>query len=230
MDFLRNLQTVAEKEKEKQKLESEERKSQSNMKTCEKAMPINEQKESNLDLPIGDDDGSRNDTEESEDSEQKCAICWEVFAENEKMCWSRNPECSHAFHLDCIESWLLMHDRCPICRNRYLVSRAATPANAEGAPPSESSTPSRSIINPRTESANGDTIVNRLLETFRIKRSTRSERDDCLSSSRAGRSIVLSEGVVDESVVEEPEVISLPSLQPSVPIDIEKGSEQNIST
>jgi hypothetical protein len=50
-----------------------------------------------------------------------CPICLVDFQEGDTICWSHNPSCTHTFHIDCIEPWLMKHDRCPCCRNKYLV-------------------------------------------------------------------------------------------------------------
>lgn len=49
-----------------------------------------------------------------------CSICLEPYKENEEICWSKNENCTHAFHLDCMVNWLMDHDECPICRSAYL--------------------------------------------------------------------------------------------------------------
>ena len=49
-----------------------------------------------------------------------CTICLEQYKENDQICRSRNRECLHNFHLDCMMNWLLRHDECPICRSVYL--------------------------------------------------------------------------------------------------------------
>lgn len=51
----------------------------------------------------------------------ECPICLENFKENETVCWSRNPECHHAFHLTCAFSWLKENNDCPICRRPYVL-------------------------------------------------------------------------------------------------------------
>ncbi len=53
-------------------------------------------------------------------SPKTCPICMESYRTNDEIAWSRNKDCQHAFHLDCIMGWLLEHDSCPMCRNEYL--------------------------------------------------------------------------------------------------------------
>ncbi|XP_022863139.1 RING-H2 finger protein ATL13-like isoform X1 [Olea europaea var. sylvestris] len=43
-----------------------------------------------------------------------CAVCLcEFVAEDELRLL---PKCSHAFHMECIDTWLLSHSTCPLCR------------------------------------------------------------------------------------------------------------------
>jgi hypothetical protein len=42
-----------------------------------------------------------------------CAICQEVIAST----GSRIRHCGHTYHGDCIQSWLTMSVRCPVCRH-----------------------------------------------------------------------------------------------------------------
>mmetsp|Transcript_15372 Transcript_15372/g.17563 ORF Transcript_15372/g.17563 Transcript_15372/m.17563 type:complete len:239 (+) Transcript_15372:233-949(+) len=53
-------------------------------------------------------------------SAKHCPICIEPYQEGEEICWSKNDRCRHAFHLDCIMTWLMKHDDCPVCRANYL--------------------------------------------------------------------------------------------------------------
>lgn len=43
-----------------------------------------------------------------------CSICLCEFVENEEL--RTLPECSHSFHVPCIDMWLYSHTTCPVCR------------------------------------------------------------------------------------------------------------------
>ncbi|EXB82630.1 RING-H2 finger protein ATL46 [Morus notabilis] len=43
-----------------------------------------------------------------------CAVCLCEFTEQDKL--RLLPLCSHAFHIDCIDTWLLSNSTCPLCR------------------------------------------------------------------------------------------------------------------
>ncbi|CAL9207867.1 unnamed protein product, partial [Musa hybrid cultivar] len=43
-----------------------------------------------------------------------CAICLNEFREEERL--KLLPDCSHAFHIDCIDTWLQFNANCPLCR------------------------------------------------------------------------------------------------------------------
>lgn len=44
----------------------------------------------------------------------ECAVCLSEFAERERV--RLLPGCSHAFHIDCIDTWLQGSAQCPFCR------------------------------------------------------------------------------------------------------------------
>ncbi|KAB2026459.1 hypothetical protein ES319_D06G221100v1 [Gossypium barbadense] len=43
-----------------------------------------------------------------------CAVCLSEFENDEKA--RVLPNCSHAFHVDCIDMWFYTHSNCPLCR------------------------------------------------------------------------------------------------------------------
>lgn len=47
-----------------------------------------------------------------------CAVCLCEFESDDKLRWL--PKCSHAFHMECIDTWLLSHSTCPLCRASLL--------------------------------------------------------------------------------------------------------------
>ncbi|CAK7328959.1 unnamed protein product [Dovyalis caffra] len=50
-----------------------------------------------------------------------CAVCLCEFSDKERL--RLLPLCSHAFHIDCIDTWLLSNSTCPLCRGTLLGSR-----------------------------------------------------------------------------------------------------------
>lgn len=69
----------------------------------------------------GHEDGDS--TESTIYSPKKCSICLESYVPNDEICWSNNPNCYHAYHLDCLIDWLMRSDECPLCREQYLYNR-----------------------------------------------------------------------------------------------------------
>ncbi|KNA18240.1 hypothetical protein SOVF_072670 [Spinacia oleracea] len=53
-----------------------------------------------------------------------CAVCLCEFEPDDKL--RLLPKCSHAFHVDCIDTWLLSHSTCPLCRASLLQDFGAT--------------------------------------------------------------------------------------------------------
>lgn len=51
---------------------------------------------------------------EGDSSPVECVVCLENFRAGEKC--RLLPKCSHSFHIECIDSWLLKTPICPICR------------------------------------------------------------------------------------------------------------------
>ena len=68
-------------------------------------------------------DGNRYDDDIEGDTlynPRMCPICCEEYEKGDDIAWSKNEDCVHAFHTDCIVPWLLEHSDCPMCRNDYL--------------------------------------------------------------------------------------------------------------
>lgn len=49
-----------------------------------------------------------------------CAVCLCAFSGHDKL--RLLPICSHAFHINCIDTWLLSNSTCPLCRGTLLSS------------------------------------------------------------------------------------------------------------
>ncbi|KAG1364067.1 RING-H2 finger protein ATL46-like [Cocos nucifera] len=48
-----------------------------------------------------------------------CAVCLSEFEANDKL--RLLPICGHAFHINCIDTWLLSNSTCPLCRGALFV-------------------------------------------------------------------------------------------------------------
>ncbi|XP_030444869.1 RING-H2 finger protein ATL16-like [Syzygium oleosum] len=53
----------------------------------------------------------------------ECAVCLNEFQEDEKL--KIIPNCSHVFHIDCIDIWLQNNANCPLCRTSVSSAAAA---------------------------------------------------------------------------------------------------------
>ena len=53
-------------------------------------------------------------------SPRSCPICCEDYVKGDDVAWSKNEDCCHAYHTDCIVPWLMDHDDCPMCRCVYV--------------------------------------------------------------------------------------------------------------
>lgn len=63
-------------------------------------------------------------------SPKSCPICFERFRKGDEISWSKNNDCLHCFHLQCITQWLIYNDECPMCRFNYLSSSNASCGNS----------------------------------------------------------------------------------------------------
>ncbi|CAF0835680.1 unnamed protein product [Adineta ricciae] len=60
---------------------------------------------------------SKNNDNPNLDTETICAICLDTFSDNEKL---RRLQCSHYYHVSCIDPWLIQHQSCPLCSQSVL--------------------------------------------------------------------------------------------------------------
>lgn len=66
------------------------------------------------------------EVKKTEDGDQSCcSICLGDYKDSDLL--RRLPDCSHAFHVACIDEWLRMHATCPMCRTSPLPSPLSTP-------------------------------------------------------------------------------------------------------
>ncbi|KAL5795224.1 hypothetical protein ACOSQ2_000044 [Xanthoceras sorbifolium] len=54
-----------------------------------------------------------------------CSVCLSEFEEDESI--RLLPKCSHAFHVQCIDTWLKSHSNCPLCRANIFFISASPP-------------------------------------------------------------------------------------------------------
>ncbi|KAL3768505.1 hypothetical protein ACHAW5_002462 [Stephanodiscus triporus] len=63
---------------------------------------------------------------------EECNICLGAFQVGDHAAWSTtrrgedDAACGHVFHEECITRWLLVRDRCPICRESYFPTDSST--------------------------------------------------------------------------------------------------------
>jgi len=55
----------------------------------------------------------------------ECAVCLSEFEDDEQL--RLLPKCSHAFHPDCIDTWLFSHTTCPVCRTSLVPADDGNP-------------------------------------------------------------------------------------------------------
>jgi len=58
-------------------------------------------------------------------TETCCSICLADYKGDDIV--RALPECSHVFHVKCVDPWLRLHPTCPVCRSSPLPSPLSTP-------------------------------------------------------------------------------------------------------
>ncbi|KAG6532694.1 RING-H2 finger protein ATL13-like [Zingiber officinale] len=89
-----------------------------------------------------------------------CAVCLCEFEADDKL--RLLPKCSHAFHVQCIDAWLLSHSTCPLCRASLLhdlsPGRSSSPMVLVLESGGESSSRENSFSSQRRESVSIDDV------------------------------------------------------------------------
>lgn len=103
------------------------------------------------------------DYEGEDDESGECAVCLNEFKEGEKIRYL--PQCSHRFHIDCIDMWFCSHSTCPLCRAAVEVVKDT------------STTTSGSTLAVDTLDAPADTNRNELYSCQRVEEMASSSSD-----------------------------------------------------
>lgn len=86
-----------------------------------------------------------------------CPICLAEFVEGERV--RVLPECSHSFHAECIDTWLLSNPSCPSCRHSLLDVLLKKPAGFVRPGAAESAECDRMHVNEGNESVETSHVV-----------------------------------------------------------------------
>ncbi|KAI7818107.1 hypothetical protein BC939DRAFT_464016 [Gamsiella multidivaricata] len=65
----------------------------------------------------------RSDPSMEEASDENCSICLQVYELSDQL---RPLPCRHAFHVECIDTWLKSNAQCPICRQEVTATLVDT--------------------------------------------------------------------------------------------------------
>jgi len=74
-------------------------------------------------------------------NQSDCGICLMSYEVNDDVCFSKNQDCLHSFHQECIVEWLARNLMCPCCRRSYV----SADIDAERATADESCTRPRDV-------------------------------------------------------------------------------------
>ncbi|MED6157268.1 hypothetical protein PIB30_021769 [Stylosanthes scabra] len=90
-----------------------------------------------------------------------CAVCLCEFEPEDKL--RLLPKCSHAFHMECIDTWLLSHSTCPLCRASLLPDFSSNNTNNTCSPIvlvlESGSESSREIIAPERDTSSAAAVA-----------------------------------------------------------------------
>lgn len=110
-----------------------------------------------------------------------CAICLCEFQSDDQL--RLLPSCGHAFHTDCIDTWLLSHSTCPLCRTALLpecwINTNPSSENATTAELLDANSSSR-------RSSHGLTLITPPFYVEEPQSQYPDPLSDCLSANHAG--------------------------------------------
>ncbi|WOL16667.1 hypothetical protein Cni_G25455 [Canna indica] len=84
-----------------------------------------------------------------------CSVCLSEFREDDAL--RLLPKCGHAFHLQCIDTWLRSHSNCPLCRANIALLNPASPPRPARLPPAPA--PENSVVVEEIPRANETVLV-----------------------------------------------------------------------
>lgn len=148
-----------------------------------------------------------------------CSVCLNDFQHDETL--RLLPKCSHAFHLDCIDTWLRSHKSCPVCR-APVVAEDGTGGDRGGgervraAEPSPSSSLGSGELESRAEIGRDD--VNVIVQVDGVI----AGGDDVAGMEKV--SVVVSSGVADRTAGIESFDRDLQPVRRSVSMDLSCAS------
>lgn len=151
-------------------------------------------------------------------SRVECQICLSDFQVGDKICWSNNPQCVHAFHIDCLEPWLMKHNHCPLCRNDYLVPPSLDAKVHEG----ETTNHTRDVLHAENSVTIRGILGDIILPLFQHSQSTHSS---ALNSQLEGNSTQPSLALTDNGVDEAP--VQLETNTESPPVDAHDNDDMD---
>ncbi|MBA0795879.1 hypothetical protein Gohar_006710 [Gossypium harknessii] len=149
-----------------------------------------------------------------------CAVCLCEFEPEDKL--RLLPKCSHAFHMECIDTWLLSHSTCPLCRASLLPDFSPNDSCSPIVLVLESgSESSRDIVTDREE------VVGRSSSLVRSSSHLGLSGDTELGSSQRKSCEILEKDEVNPTVVQSGEKVVPVRLGKFRNVDGGEGSSNN---
>jgi len=133
---------------------------------------------------------------EDESRYETCCICLEDYVLGDKL---RILPCGHAYHMKCIDPWLLKNKRvCPQCRKKVFATGEVPPSDSESETEDE-----RAPLLARPRSTQGGTFAAQNENPFR-RAARRLARRNILSVGESSSGSVTSRGVLQSTSSDQP--------------------------